>query len=76
LEVEFSGAANTSYLIQVGDAAAAGGLLSATVRCEGAGCVVYPDHGGQGGGGPASGGGNVSPPDTGSGGYLPGARGD
>jgi hypothetical protein len=74
--VEFSGAANTSYLIQVGDAAAAGGLLSATVRCEGAGCVVYPDHGGQGGGGPASGGGNVSPPDTGSGGYLPGARGD
>ena len=66
-----------AYYIQVGALMGKpGGQLELHAECSGQ-CgtdgVVGPDNPGTGGGGGAASGG-VNPPDTGSGGYLPGAR--
>jgi hypothetical protein len=62
------------YLVQVGGIDGAGGTLNLETTCDTRCPAVSfpaPDTGGQGGGVP---GGTVTGPDTGSGGYLPGAR--
>lgn len=80
----------TSYYVQIGGAAGAGGPLSVLLSCTpgaglspcffgsvsidtGEGEPVAPPVDGRGGGGESPGG-SVRGPDTGSGGYLPGAR--
>jgi hypothetical protein len=59
----------THYWVQVGGADGASGALNLSINC--AVCAIPA---GQGGGGVIYAGGSVVPPDTGSGGYLPGAR--
>jgi hypothetical protein len=71
----FDVSAGSAYLIQIGGVESAGGALSVRIDCEApGGCQqVYPVDAGAGVA--ASGGGaGVLPPDTGSGGYKPGAR--
>jgi len=57
-----------SYLIQIGGVAGAGGMLQTRIDCV-RGCEITSPPGGI-----AYPGGAVAGPDTGSGGYLPGAR--
>ncbi len=75
-ELEFAGSSGFSYLIQIGGVDGAGGMLSLQIDCapdEICQPAVYPVDTGQGGGPGVVYGGLIGP-DTGSGGYLPGAR--
>jgi hypothetical protein len=74
-DLNLHASAGHSYLLQVGGAGGAGGILQARIDCDASVCQswVYPVDTGQGGGGPMAGG-SIGGPDTGSGGYLPGAR--
>ncbi|HZP58201.1 MAG TPA: hypothetical protein VFC53_11720, partial [Dehalococcoidia bacterium] len=67
---------NRAYFLQVGGADAPGGNLTLTLQCARGSCPapqVFPvDTGGPGFA--AGSGGGISLPNTGSGGYLPGAR--
>ena len=66
----FDAATGMSYFVQVGGVESDAGALVVSIDCE-----VCAVPGGQGGGGGVIvAGGSVAGPDTGSGGYLPGAR--
>jgi hypothetical protein len=71
-ELTFEVEAGVGYVIQIGGLDGRGGNLSTRFDCV-AGCELTSPPGGAI---PQSGGGGVVGPDTGSGGYLPGARPD
>ena len=74
-QLDFTPQPGVGYMVQVGGDNGAGGELHFRADCLGD-CPVYPPQtGGQGGDGVvAVDTGGISPPNTGSGGYLPGAR--